>query len=165
MLKPDKFEKFINLCWIGGYCGIIHSNYYKSEFNFDNNNLRFSWNGLVRLLLQKDGIILQIHELLNFDNGQYSENTYYLLELMLSIERSYNKITKSIIIQGEARINLSNQLMDLIEKHIHHKTTIKYSNEVERLEKKNELLQKELDGYKKTTKKSLKKFNTLLKYI
>lgn len=165
MLKSDKFDKFINLCWIGGYCGIIHSNYYKSEFNFDNNNLRFSWNGLVRLLLQKDGIILQIHELLNFDNGQYSENTHYLLELMLSIERSYNKITKSIIIQGEARINLSNQLMDLIEKHIHYKTTIKYSNEVERLEKKNELLQKELDGYKKITKKSLKKFNTLLKYI
>ena len=176
MFNSNKREKFLELCWIGEYCGISNSNYYNSEFNYNYDELRFSWNRFRRLLIdlktqkleesdKNSQIIKDIKELIKFDNGIFNEYCSHVIDLMMIVEKTYSLINKSIITHNEIRLNTNNKLMDLIEKHIHNKTTSKYQTEIEKLTDKLDITEKELSNYEKTAKTLVRKVNTLLKYI
>jgi hypothetical protein len=166
ILRQDKedFEKFIKLCWHRGYVGLNGNNYYEDSLEFDFDKLRFSWNSLSRLFIEiYHDSNNELSELLNLSNfcGFISQT----INLMLTVERTYNSITSSIIIHEESRLNLSEQLMELLEKHIYTKMFNKYEKEIDSLKKQLDISQRELSNYKLQTNKLVRKTNTLVKKI
>lgn len=162
--EKDDLDKFIKLCWYRGYIGLSGNNYYRDSLEYDFNKLRFSWNGLSRLFIDiHKNENKELQELLN--ESRYRDFIPYIINIMLTIERTYSSITSSIIIHEETRLNLSEQLMELVEKHIHKKILDKHEKENVRLTKELEVTKKELNHYKLQVNKLLRKSNTFIKKI
>ncbi len=160
--NKNKFKKIMGLSSIAKFSGLVNTTILDSNLSIeDSSELRFSWNGLVSIFLNPNEVINnQIIKLmvLGEDFEKYSR---YMLNLLISTERTYKKIINYIGIHSTERINYSETLQEQLENHITSNLIHEYEKKISKLQNQLDIKDLELKFSNARSRKIVKKSDTL----
>lgn len=160
--NKNKFKKIMILSEIGKFAGqvgnsITDSNLESIEISY----LRFSWNGLISIFLNSnEDVNNQILKLM-IAGEDFERYARYMLNLLLSTERTYKKIINYIGIHNKERINYSETLQEQLENHITNNLINDYEKKIFKLQNTLDIKEEELKFSVAYSRKIIKKSDTL----
>jgi hypothetical protein len=163
----EKENNFFELCLNKKHCGQINKDYktfnvkeYK-ELNDNYDNVRFSWKGIVKIFLDFfDKENKKIIQLISPDDVNYY--TKYILNLLLSVEKTYSVITDNISEHLNTIINFQSKCQDKIEQHINKLKDKKYEKDIISVKNNNDKLEQHIYNFEKAANNFLKKCGTII---
>lgn len=158
----NKLSKFLKLCIKANYCGLVGETIFNyNTVSVDYDDLRLSWNGLISIFLNpNDEINKKILEIIVSDED-FKIYSRYMLDQLLSIERTYKKIIFHIGIHNKERISNSEILQDQLENHIKNKLIDEYEKKINKLQNLLDIKEEELKFSQARSRKIVKKSDTL----